>query len=171
MNYFELYDIPISLKVDANIIKQKFYALSRKCHPDFFGNETDDEQAEALEKSSHINKAFKIFNSFDETIKYLLQLKGLMQEDEKYNLPSNFLMEVMEINEQLQEAKMENDEEKIASCKLQVASLNKEIYEPVKEIMEYYQDDIISEKELLQVKEYYYKKKYLDRIVSPSLNH
>jgi molecular chaperone HscB len=30
--------------------------------------------------------------------------------------------------------------------------------------VEHYQEGITSEKELLQVKEYYYKKKYLDRI-------
>ena len=39
-----------------------------------------------------------------------------------------------------------------------------EIYEPVKEIVEHYQEGAVSEKELLQVKEYYFKKKYLDRI-------
>jgi molecular chaperone HscB len=35
MNYFELYELPIQLKVDAVILKQKFYILSRKYHPDF----------------------------------------------------------------------------------------------------------------------------------------
>jgi molecular chaperone HscB len=51
-----------------------------------------------------------------------------------------------------------------AGLALAINDLEKEIYEPVKEIVENYQEDHHSEKELLQVKEYYYKKKYLDRI-------
>ena len=168
MNYFELYEIPVVLKVDANTIKQRFYALSRKYHPDFFGNETEEEQTEALEKSSLINKAFKTFSSTDETIKYVLQLKGLLQEDEKYKLPSDFLMEVMEFNEELMEAKMEDDKNKISNLEYRISNLQIALYETVKQIVESYQENITSEKELLQVKDYYYKKKYLDRIVSSS---
>jgi molecular chaperone HscB len=45
-----------------------------------------------------------------------------------------------------------------------IDKLQTDIYEPVKNIIENYQDGSTSEKELLQVKEYYYKKKYLTRI-------
>ena len=45
-----------------------------------------------------------------------------------------------------------------------INNLQSEIYEPVKEIVEHYQEGVTTEKELLQVKEYYYKKKYLHRI-------
>ena len=96
MTYFELYDLPISLKIDAVQLKQKFYELSRKFHPDFFSHATHEEQADVLEKSALVNKAFKTFSKEEETIKYVLQLKGLLQEEEKYQLSSDFLMEVME---------------------------------------------------------------------------
>jgi molecular chaperone HscB len=47
-----------------------------------------DEQAEILEISSAVNKAFKTLSIIpDETIKYLLQQKGLLKEEEKYQLP------------------------------------------------------------------------------------
>ena len=36
--------------------------------------------------------------------------------------------------------------------------------------MEYYKEGSFAEKELLQVKEYYYKKKYLDRINKQLIN-
>jgi molecular chaperone HscB len=45
-----------------------------------------------------------------------------------------------------------------------IDNLQSEIYEPVKETVEHYQDGVTTEKELLQVKDYYYKKKYLHRI-------
>ena len=116
---------------------------------------------EALEKSAMLNKAWKAFQSKDETIKYVLQLKGLLVEEEKYELPPDFLMEVLELNEQLMDASELEDPDPIRT---QIENLQLEIYEPVKDIVENYQEGVTSEKELLQVKEYYYKKKYLDRL-------
>jgi molecular chaperone HscB len=165
MNYFELYQIPVSLQVDTAFIKKKFYVLSRQYHPDFFSQSTDTEQAEALEKSSAVNKAFKIFSNQDETIKYVLQLKNLLQEEEKYNLPSDFLMEMMELNEAITDAKMEDNQEKITSIKSQISNLETELYESIKQIVEHYKNDSVSEEELLQVKDYYFKKKYLSRML------
>jgi molecular chaperone HscB len=159
MNYFELYDIPVSLKPDSQIVKKKFYELSRKYHPDFFSNATEEEQAEVLERSSAVNKAFKIFSNPDETIKYVLQQKALLEEEEKYQLPPAFLMEMMELNEQ-----MEN-QSAAGSVQSAVGAIQNEIYEPVKEIIEYYKEGVTTKEELLQVKEYYFKKKYLNRIL------
>lgn len=161
MNYFELFNIPISLHVNKEQLGSKYFELSRKFHPDYFANGTDHEQFEALENSAQLNKAYKTFQSREETIKYVLTIKGLLEEEEKYELPPSFLMEVMDINEQLMD--QEGPEGK-AGLALALNDLEKEIYEPVKEIVENYNENLHSEKELLQVKEYYYKKKYLDRI-------
>jgi molecular chaperone HscB len=166
MNHFELFEIPVSLKPDTQQLKQKFYALSRKYHPDFFTQENEYEQAEALELSSQVNKAFKVFQNRDETIKYVLQLKRLLEEEEKYNLPADFLMEVMELNEQMMDAKMEDDTDATVKLKAAITSLEEEIYEPVKSIVEEYEDGKTTTEELLKVKEYYYKKKYLNRILA-----
>ncbi|MES1198261.1 MAG: Fe-S protein assembly co-chaperone HscB [Chitinophagaceae bacterium] len=163
MNYFELFEIPVQLKVDTAPLSKKFFELSRKYHPDYFVNKGSESQAEALERSAMLNKAFKTFQNQDQTIKYVLQLKGLLEEEEKYELPPAFLMEVLEINEQLMDAGDQSPEERL-SLQLTIDNLQSEIYAPVKEIVEYYNEAAVSEKELLQVKEYYYKKKYLDRI-------
>jgi molecular chaperone HscB len=161
MNYFDLFDIPVQLKVNAASLSKKFFELSKKYHPDYFANESDEAQTEALEKSALLNKAWKTFQNPDATIKYVLQEKGLLEEEEKYELPPGFLMEVLEINEQLMDADDPSARDKL---QLTTNNLQLEIYEPVKEIVESYQDTVTTEKELLQVKEYYYKKKYLDRI-------
>jgi len=160
MNYFELFEIPVQLKVNAGALSKKFFELSKKYHPDYFINEQTGVQAESLERSAQLNKAWKTFQQPDETIKYVLQLKSLLEEEEKYELPPGFLMEVLEINEQL----MEMDESAIPGIETRINELQAEIYAPVKKIVELYQEDTTTEKELLQVKEYYYKKKYLDRI-------
>jgi len=161
MNYFELFDIPVQLKVNTALLSKKFFEMSKQFHPDYFANENEQVQAEALEKSALLNKAWKTFQNPDATIKYVLLEKRLLEEEEKYELPPDFLMEVMDINEQLMDA----DEPAIAnSLKSTIENLQTQIYEPVKEVVENYQEGVTTEEELLQVKEYYYKKKYLDRI-------
>ena len=164
MNYFEIFGIPVQLKVDKKELPKKFFELSRKFHPDFYANTTPSEQNRALEITASLNKAFKTFQNPDDTIKYVLQLKGLLEEEEKYQLPPAFLMEVLEINEKLMDAG--DDPELKVSLQSAINNLQSEIYEPVKEIVEHYKDGITTEKELLQVKEYYYKKKYLDRLLN-----
>jgi molecular chaperone HscB len=160
MNYFEIFGIPVQLKVDKSGLSAKYFELNKKFHPDFYANAIPTEQDHALEITANLNKAFKTFQNPDETIKYVLQLKGLLEEEEKYQLPPDFLMEVLEINEQLMDA----DQSAVSSLQSAVETLQAEIYYPVKPIIENYQDGITTEKELLQVKEYYYKKKYLNRI-------
>mgnify|MGYP000942299990 CR=1 FL=1 len=165
MNYFELFEFPVSLKVDKSGLAKKYFELQKKFHPDFYTNENEEAKEEALEKSSMINKAFKIFQNTDATIKYVLQLKGLLEEEEKYVLPPDFLMEMLEINEQLAEAKFENDGDQISGLKSKISAIESEIYEPVQQIVEHYKEGVSSKEELLQVKDYYYKKKYLSRIL------
>ncbi len=161
MNYFELFEIPASLKIDSTQLSKKFFELSKKFHPDYTVNESAEVQAAALERSALLNKAWKTFQNPDALIKYVLMEKGLLQEEEKYELPPAFLMEVLEINEQLMEMDEATDRAQLSSI---ISQLSSEIYEPVKEIVENYKDGVSTEEELLQVKEYYYKKKYLDRI-------
>jgi molecular chaperone HscB len=154
MNYFELFELPVTLQVDGSQLAKKYFELQKKYHPDYFTQSTDEEQDDALEKSSAVNKALKIFKDKDSTIKYVLQLKGLLEEEEKYQLPPDFLMEVMELNEELT-----ND------SAAAVHDFEKEIYAGVQSIIEAYNDATVTTADLLKVKEYYFKKKYLQRIL------
>ena len=165
MNYFELFDIPVQLKPPVSDLKARFFSLSRQFHPDFHSQSEETLKMEMLEKSSQLNKAWKVFQDPDETLKYVLQLKGLLAEEEKYNLPSAFLMEMLEINEQVADAKMEGDQGAVDSARKAIEQLENDIYEPVKAIIENYQEGVTSEEALLRVKDYYYKKKYLRRIL------
>src|SRR5215204_1444874 len=137
MNYFEIFGIPIQLKVDKNELPKKFFELNRKFHPDFYATSTPSEQQRALEITANLNKAFKTFQNPDETIKYVLQLKGLLEEEEKYQLPPEFLMEVLEINEQLMDAG--DDPGLKVNLQSAIVNLQSKIYEPVKEVIENYQ--------------------------------
>lgn len=167
MNYFELFDIPVRLKVDVAGLHSRYIALSRQYHPDYFVKDGHEKLNEMQDISATLNKAYNTFRDPDATIKYVLQLKGLLEEEEKYALPPDFLMEVMGINEELmgfENWPLETRQPAIASIQSAVNHLQTEIYEPVKKIIENYEEAVTASEALLQVKEYYYKKKYLDRI-------
>ena len=154
MNYFELFGIPASLNPDKSVLAKKYFELQKKYHPDFYTQQDESEQEDSLEKSSIINKAFKTLKSQDETIKYVLLQKGLLEEEEKYQLPPDFLMEVMELNENLS-----------AASETAIKNFENDIYSDVKDIVDKYDDSKITTAELLKIKDYYFKKKYLHRIL------
>ena len=158
MNYFELFKIPLSLRVDNSTLAQTYFELQKQFHPDFFAQGTEYEQAEALEQSSRVNQALKIFRNEDETIKYVLQLKGLLEEEEKYQLPPAFLMEMMEINEAL----TETGEEVVIK---NVSDHEKTLFEEISPVIKNYDPAKTAPEDLLKLKAYYYKKKYLKRIL------
>src|SRR5687767_10466041 len=161
MNYFELFELPPTLKPDPAELRKKFFALSRKFHPDYHVQHDAGDQQLALENSAILNKAYKTLSNEQETIKYLLTWKGLLQENEKYALPPDFLMEMLELNEEAAEAADGEAKEKLIK---KIKKAEQEIYEPVEKIISDYREGHTSEEELLQVKDYYFKKKYLERL-------
>jgi molecular chaperone HscB len=158
MNYFELFDLPVAPSIDKSELEKKYFGLQKNSHPDFFTQGTEEEKEQAVELSASINKAFNIFKYEEKTIEYFLQLKGLIEPDEKYNLPPGFLMEMMEINESLAD-----DPQKIVVERVEdyETALKKEI----QPIIDNYDPIRTTEGDLLKLKEYYYKKKYLKRIL------
>ncbi len=157
MNYFELFELPISLQVDTSKLAKKYFELQKKFHPDFYTQASEEEQEAVLEKSSALNKGLKILKSKEKTIQYVLQLKDLLQEEDKYQLPPDFLMEVMELNENFS-----------SDTSAAVAAMESELYAAVADIVAHYDDATIDTADLLKVKEYYFKQKYLQRILDRS---
>jgi len=164
MNYFELYDIPVSFQVDPALLKKKHSELSRQYHPDSSTN-AEEGQSAVQGNASQVNKAYKIFQDQDETIQYVLKIKNLLTEDEKYELDPQFLMEVMDINEELVELELDEKQEQLMNVEQKTNRLLLKIYEDVAPIIEYYKEDTTTEEELLQVKDFYFQKKYLQRIL------
>ena len=162
MNYFELFGLPIGFQIDTQKLRAAFMEIQKASHPDKFAQGTTEEQEAALEQSSMANKGFTILNQKERILPYVLEILGILKPDEKYALEPDFLMEMMDLNEAWMEAEDEEGKQAIMD---QVEQLKNEIYAPIKSYMEMDQIDTISQEAMLQIKSYYYKKKYLDRIL------
>ncbi|RYY38516.1 MAG: Fe-S protein assembly co-chaperone HscB [Chitinophagaceae bacterium] len=164
MNYFELFGWTPAFAIDKNELRKRFFELSRQYHPDYFAQAGASEQADALERAAQLNKAYKVLGNDDERVRYVLELRGVLIADEKYALAPDFLMEMMDLNEALPEALADPEAKERLVTQLQ--NWKNDIYEPVAQILERGSEAALPEKELLQVKEYYYRKKYLQRLAT-----
>lgn len=164
MNYFEFFDLPVSFLIDQADLKRKFYINSKKYHPDFYTLETEERQAETLELSTLNNQAYKTLSDFDLRMKYILDLKGALDEEGQNQIPQDFLMEMMDINEKLMELEFDYDENTHREILLEVERQKNAAYEEVASVIENYDDKNADDGELKKVKDYYLKKRYLLRI-------
>lgn len=165
-DYFEFYGLPVSFNPDQALVKKKFYEFSKRYHPDFFINESDEKQAEVLEMSTVNNKAYQVLSDPQRRLHYILELKEVLTEGENYVLPQSFLMEMMEVNEALMDMQFDPDAEKLAALKNEVAGIEKAISDEIVSLTSDF--NVKSEAEqfklLAAVKDLYYRNKYLLRI-------
>lgn len=163
INYFEFYNIPESFQMDQAALKKQFYDLSKKYHPDFYANEDDERQQEILELSTINNKAYQTLSDPNRRLAYILKQHNLLEEGAKPQLPADFLMEMMDINERLMEL---DDSEQLASITAEVLAIENDLQQSLEHLTADYQqlDDTAKEARLNQIADIYYRQKYLLRI-------
>ncbi|POI19497.1 hypothetical protein CIB84_016755, partial [Bambusicola thoracicus] len=101
---FRLMECERSFRVDAQRLQRRFRSLQRALHPDRFGRRPPKEQHYSEQHSSLINKAYQTLLHPLSRGLYLLELNGVEPAQETdCDADSEFLMEIMEINEKLAE--------------------------------------------------------------------
>lgn len=162
-NYFEFYQIPIQFNPDINAVKTKFYEYSKKFHPDFYANESDEKQQEVLHFSTLNNKAYQVLSNPKKRLKYILELKGVIETDEGYQLPQSFLMEMMDINEALMDLEFEPDAEKLNQVKEDINAIEIQLSDNLAQLIKKY-DDANDESLFPAIKDIHYREKYIARL-------
>lgn len=166
MNFFELYQLPVSFSPDQLLVKQQFYALSKKFHPDFYINESEEEQQRVLNLATENNKAYQVLSDPQRTLQYMLQIHDLLPEGESYSLPQDFLMSMMEINEGIMELEFEPNSESLTDIKNKVSAIGQSLTNELSGLTAGYDglEQSDQRKRLLAIKDVYYRNKYLHRI-------
>ena len=166
MDYFELYGLPVTFNPDQTVVKQKFYELSKRFHPDFHINESEEKQEEVLLMSTMNNKAYQVLTDPQKRLHYILELKGLIQEGENYVLPQSFLMDMMEVNEVLMDLEFEPDAAKLLEVRMQVDEIEKSLFDELLVLTTGFEalPEAEQQEALLKIKDIYYRNKYLLRI-------
>jgi len=108
-DYFAFLGVPRKLNLDVADLEQRFRALSRQFHPDYFYNAAAAERRASLERSSYLNDAYRTLRQPIARLEYLLSLEGMDrrraeregQVEPENKVPAGLLEEVLALNEEL----------------------------------------------------------------------
>ncbi|MET4693979.1 Fe-S protein assembly co-chaperone HscB [Endozoicomonas lisbonensis] len=111
-NYFELFQLPVSCRVDLSLLAERYRELQKTVHPDRFAGADDRQQRLAIQYAAYVNEGYETLKSSMARSLYLLELAGY-----KVDLETNtvmdpvFLMEQMELREAMSEVRDHVDPE------------------------------------------------------------
>ncbi|XP_063889098.1 iron-sulfur cluster co-chaperone protein HscB-like isoform X2 [Scylla paramamosain] len=103
-DHFSILGIKMNFNIDTQALMRRFKKLQAQYHPDRYSTKPEREQQFAHDHSSAVNKAYRcLLHPVDRAL-YFLDLAGQPLEEGKIDLDSEFLMAIMEVNEELAEA-------------------------------------------------------------------
>jgi molecular chaperone HscB len=111
MDYFTCLGLPRLLNIDPDALQEKFYALSRTFHPDFYQNKTDSEQAISLGNSALLNTAYRTLKDPIQRVEYLVRLEAGSAKDIRSSPPADLFEEILALKEDLEEYRTAQSEQ------------------------------------------------------------
>ena len=111
-NFFELFNIEISVDINKSDLDEKVKILQNNFHPDKFTNGSDFEKRLALQISSYINDGYKILGDIVLRVEYILKINNFIKDESTTINDIGFLQEQIMYNELIESLK-ENLEENV----------------------------------------------------------
>lgn len=110
-DFFTLFGLPTSFEVNISELTSRYREMQRAVHPDKFANATDAERRISMQMAARVNEGFKTLKDPLARSRYLLGLNGIEINDAETSLDNIFLMEQMELREQLSDLADSGDPE------------------------------------------------------------
>src|SRR5947209_6768851 len=110
-DFFSFVGLPRKLNIDVGDLEQRYRALSRQYHPDYFYNASPAERRASLERSSYLNDAYRTLKNPTARVEYLIGLEGFSARaagdtpDPASKVPAKLLEEVFALNEELDDVR------------------------------------------------------------------
>jgi molecular chaperone HscB len=130
VNYYQLFGLSVQLSINLSLTRDLFLDLTRIFHPDFFANENEALKAESLRRSALLNNGWKTLRDDQKRAEYVIQLLGSEIRSTKNAVPPELLEEMFEIQEageELREARLDADGEKLAAAEKIVKPLREQV--------------------------------------------
>ena len=165
-DYFAFYGLPETFLPDETVLKRLYYAKSRETHPDFHATTAPENQAEMLRQATLNTDAYRTLSHPDQRMAYLLRQHGLLDEGKQEKLPPDFLMDMMDLNEQLMDLEMAPEPIAQTQIAAEVTALADTLDAGVQPVLAGYEQLPTDHRAaaLQQICTYYLKKRYLLRI-------
>lgn len=105
---FALLGLPVAFDVDPAALERAFFERSKVVHPDRVAGSPAAERVAALSRSRALNDAYQLIKKPVSRAEYLLARAGVTIGDNERLEPA-FLMEILELREELGEARAAGD--------------------------------------------------------------
>ena len=162
--YFDLLEIPVSFSPDLTQLRKNYYRLSRETHPDHIPNETGESANISLLKSGDINAAYKTLADKDLRMKYILENFGLLGKDDNTPVDQDFLLEMMDVNEHLEDLELNFNQESYGLLLGTLDDKETELNSLVEENIQKFENGQYRDHALKDIRDIYLKTRYLLRI-------
>src|SRR5258705_13693228 len=105
-SHFELFGLSPRFQLDAVALERAYREIQARVHPDRFAHAGDAERRASLQWTTRGNEAYRTLKSPVQRGKHLLELHGVdVAFETNTAMPTEFLMQQMELREKLEEAK------------------------------------------------------------------
>ncbi|HEY0190297.1 MAG TPA: Fe-S protein assembly co-chaperone HscB [Kofleriaceae bacterium] len=118
---FELLGLPAAFDVDLAALEAAFFARSKAAHPDKVAGAPAAERVVALSKSRALNDAYQLIKKPVSRAEYLLARAGVIIGDHE-RLDPTFLMEILELREELAEARAAKQLDRVGALQAAMAA-------------------------------------------------
>ena len=109
-NYFELFGLPVDFQLDERDLHTAHLRLQSAYHPDRFVGTSDQEKRIAVQQAAMVNEAYEVLKNPVKRARYMLEVGGLdIRNDHETTNDASFLMEQIEIREELDQCRDCND--------------------------------------------------------------
>jgi molecular chaperone HscB len=117
---FGLLGLPAQFDLDQGVIEQAFFERSKELHADRYASAPAAERVAALSRSRALNDAYQTLKKPIARAEYLLERAGVKIGDNE-RLDPGFLEDILEMREQLAEARAAKRLEHVGQCQKQMA--------------------------------------------------
>ncbi|MEZ4910299.1 MAG: Fe-S protein assembly co-chaperone HscB [Saprospiraceae bacterium] len=155
MNYFDLLGINESFHLDTAELKRKYYHLSKSLHPDLLQNSSTWENQASVLETEKINMAYETLKDPFKRLKHLLEIHDVLNENQ--NVDQSFLMEVMEINENIMELEMESNIELLKNTQKLWNDLSQSIDTEIQPYLQKFNEGDRSQENFAAIKRIFFK--------------
>ena len=105
-NHFELLGLAPAFALETGRLDRSYREIQSKIHPDRFAHAGDAERRASMQWTTQVNEAYRTLKSPVQRAKYLLKLNGVdVAFETNTAMPADFLMEQMELRENLEAAR------------------------------------------------------------------
>ncbi|MGI9322470.1 MAG: Fe-S protein assembly co-chaperone HscB [Pseudomonadales bacterium] len=119
-NYFEIFGLPVDYRVDLTLLAERYLDVQKQVHPDRYADGTQAERRAAMQAATLVNTANLTLQDTLKRAIYMLQLKEVSLE-ENPELPPAFLMEQIELREELEAAAASKSSQCLAAFRQRLA--------------------------------------------------